>query len=119
MTKATNFLATVTDVNSEFPAKGAAVPNSNRCTIKDQTGQTAGSVGVANNWYVNETSEPFASYTNPRLPRWQDLVQTTTTTTTQPCVPLVYNTPGGFNITGPTTAVVGNVNTGPFYTYTF
>jgi hypothetical protein len=38
MTKQTNFIATVTDVNSEFPAKGAAVPNSERCVIKDQTG---------------------------------------------------------------------------------
>ena len=54
MTKATNFLATVTDVNSEFPAKGAAIPNSERCVIKDQTGQTAGSVGAVNNWYVDK-----------------------------------------------------------------
>ena len=92
MTKATNFLSTVTDVNSEFPAKGAAVPNSNRCTIKDQTSQTAGSVGVANNWYVDEAAEPFASYTNPRLPRWQDLVQTTTTTTTASCPTCSYAT---------------------------
>jgi hypothetical protein len=119
MTKATNFLATVTDVNSEFPAKGTAIPNSNRCVIKDETGQTIGSVGATNNWYVDQSAQPFASYTSPRLPRWQDLVQTTTTTTTQACVPLVYDTPGGFGISGPTTAVVGNVNTGPFYTYTF
>lgn len=82
MTKATNYLATVTDVNSEFPAKGAAIPNSNRCVIKDQTGQTIGSVGATNNWYVDESASPFVTYTSPRLPRWQDLVQTTTTTTT-------------------------------------
>lgn len=82
MTKATNYLATVTDVNSEFPAKGAAVPNSNRCVIKDQTGQTVGSLGATNNWYVDESASPFVTYTNARLPRWQDLVQTTTTTTT-------------------------------------
>ena len=92
MTKQTNFIATVTDINSEFPPKGAAVPNSNRCTIKDQTGETAGSVGVANNWYVNETSSPFVTYTNPRLPRWQDLVQTTTTTTTASCPTCSYAT---------------------------
>jgi len=92
MTKQTNFIATVTDINSEFPPKGAAVPNSNRCTIKDQTGETAGSVGVANNWYVNETSSPFVTYTNPRLPRWQDLVQTTTTTTTASCPTCSYTT---------------------------
>jgi hypothetical protein len=92
MTKVTNFIATVTDVNSEFPAKGAAVPNSNRCVIKDQTGETAGSVGAADNWYVDETAEPFASYTNPRLPRWQDLVQTTTTTTTASCPSCNYTT---------------------------
>ena len=119
MTKATNFLATVTDVNSEFPAKGAAIPNSNRCVIKDETGQTIGSVGATNNWYVDESASPFVTYTSPRLPRWQDLVQTTTTTTTQACVPLVYNTPGGFGISGPSTAVVGTFASGPFYTYTF
>ena len=82
MTKATNYLATVTDVNSEFPAKGAAVPNSNRCVIKDQTGQTVGSLGATNNWYVDESASPFVTYTNARLPRWQDLVPLTTTTTT-------------------------------------
>jgi hypothetical protein len=119
MTKVTNFIATVTDVNSEFPAKGAAVPNSNRCVIKDQTGETAGSVGAADNWYIDESASPFVTYTNPRLPRWQDLVQTTTTTTTTICVPLVYDTPGGFGISGPTTAVVGTFSSGPFYTYTF
>lgn len=119
MTKATNFLATVTDVNSEFPAKGAAIPNSNRCVIKDQTGQTLGSIGATNNWYVDQSANPFASYTNPRLPRWQDLVQTTTTTTTQACVPLVYNAPGGYSISGPTSAVVGTFGSGPYYTYTF
>ena len=82
MTKATNYLATVTDVNSEFPAKGAPISNSNRCVIKDETGQTIGSVGATNNWYIDQSAQPFASYINPRLPRWQDLVQTTTTTTT-------------------------------------
>jgi hypothetical protein len=74
MTKATNFLATVTDVNSEFTAKGAAIPNSNRCVIKNETGQSAGSVGAVNNWFLDETAEPLASYTNSRLPRWQDLI---------------------------------------------
>ena len=53
MTKITDYLATVTDVNSEFPAKGTAIPNSNRCVIKDETGQTIGSVGATNNWYVD------------------------------------------------------------------
>jgi hypothetical protein len=119
MTKATNYIATVTDVNSEFPPKGAAIPNSNRCVIKDETGQTIGSVGATNNWYVDESASPFVTYTSPRLPRWQDLVQTTTTTTTQACVSLVYNTPGGFGISGPSTAVVGTFASGPFYTYTF
>jgi uncharacterized delta-60 repeat protein len=82
MTKATNYLATVTDVNSEFPPKGAPIPNSERCVIKDETGETAGSVGAADNWYIDESASPFVTYTNPRLPRWQDLVPLTTTTTT-------------------------------------
>jgi hypothetical protein len=92
MTKVTNFLATVTDVNSEFPAKGSAIPNSERCVIKDQTSQTSGSVGAVNNWYVDESAQPLASYTSPRLPRWQDLVQTTTTTTTASCPTCTYLT---------------------------
>lgn len=82
MTKATNYLATVTDVNSEFPPKAAPIPNSERCVIKDETGETAGSVGAADNWYIDESASPFVTYTNPRLPRWQDLVPLTTTTTT-------------------------------------
>jgi hypothetical protein len=81
MTKATNFIATVTDVNSEFSPKGSPLPNSSRGVIKDQTGQTAGSVGVFNNWYVNETVEPIASYANARLPRWQDLISACPTCT--------------------------------------
>ena len=81
MTKATNFIATVTDVNSEFSPKGSPIPNSSRGVIKDQTGQTAGSVGVFNNWYVNESAEPIASYTNARLPRWQDLISACPTCT--------------------------------------
>ncbi len=81
MTKTTNFIATVTDVNSEFSPKGSPLPNSSRGVIKDQTGQTAGSVGVFNNWYVNETVEPIASYTNARLPRWQDLISACPTCT--------------------------------------
>ena len=74
MTKLTNYLATVTDVNSVFPPKGGVIANSERGVIKDQTGQTAGSVGAANNWYIDESASPFVTYTNPRLPRWQDLV---------------------------------------------
>jgi hypothetical protein len=81
MTKAANFIATVTDVNSEFSPKGTPIANSSRGVIKDQTGQTAGSVGVFNNWYVNETAEPIASYTNARLPRWQDLLSACPTCT--------------------------------------
>jgi hypothetical protein len=81
MTKATNFIATVTDVNSEFSPKGSPIPNSSRGVIKDQTGQTAGSVGVFNNWYVNETAEPIASYANARLPRWQDIISACPTCT--------------------------------------
>ena len=81
MTKLTNYLATVTDVNSEFSPKGSPLPNSNRCVIKDQTSQTAGSVGVVNNWFVDETAQPLASYTNSRLPRWQDILQACPTCT--------------------------------------
>jgi hypothetical protein len=81
MTKTTNFIATVTDVNSEFSPKGSPIPNSSRGVIKDQTGQTAGSVGVFNNWYVNETAEPIASYANARLPRWQDIISACPTCT--------------------------------------
>jgi uncharacterized delta-60 repeat protein len=82
MTKITDYLATVTDVNSVFPAKGAAVPNSERCVIKDETGETTGSVGAVNNWQIDLTANPLVTYTNPRLPRWQDLVPLITTTTT-------------------------------------
>jgi hypothetical protein len=74
MTKLTNYLATVTDVNSVFSAKGAVIPNSERCVIKDDTGQTVGSVGAVNHWNIDTTADPLVTYTNPRLPRWQDLV---------------------------------------------
>jgi len=77
MTKATNYLATVTDVNSVFAASGPAVPNSERCVIKDETGQTAGSVGAINRWQIDPTADPLVTYTNSRLPRWQDLVPLT------------------------------------------
>jgi len=127
MTKATNYIATVTDVNSEFPPKGAAIPNSERGVIKDQTGETAGSVGAANNWYIDETASPFVTYTNPRLPRWQDLIAlncsftfsisqvpaTTTTTTTINCPdPLTIN---DFNVTGPQSVPRGSTRN---YTFT-
>ena len=82
MTKITDYLATVTDVNSVFPAVGPAVPNSERCVIKDETGETAGSVGALNHWQIDPTANPLVTYTNPRLPRWQDLVPLITTTTT-------------------------------------
>lgn len=74
MTKLTNYLATVTDVNSVFSAKGAAIPNSQRCVIKDDTGQTVGSVGAVNHWNIDTTASPLVTYTSNRLPRWQDLV---------------------------------------------
>lgn len=75
MTKQTNFVATVTDANSAFPSKpGEAVPNSDRGIITDETGQTQGSVGAKNTWYIKTDIEPIASYPNNRLPRWQDLV---------------------------------------------
>jgi uncharacterized delta-60 repeat protein len=82
MTKLTDYLATVTDVNSVFPAIGPAVPNSERCVIKDETGETAGSVGALNHWQIDPAANPLVTYTNPRLPRWQDLVPLITTTTT-------------------------------------
>jgi uncharacterized delta-60 repeat protein len=82
MTKITDYLATVTDVNSVFPAVGPAVPNSERCVIKDETGETAGSVGALNHWQIDPAANPLVTYTNPRLPRWQDLVPLITTTTT-------------------------------------
>lgn len=75
MTKQTNYVATVTDANSVFPSKpGEAVPNSNRGIITDKTGQTQGSVGAKNTWYIKTDIEPLASYPNNRLPRWQDLI---------------------------------------------
>jgi len=64
MTKATNYPATVTDVNSVFAASGPAVPNSERCVIKDETGQTAGSVGAINRWQIDPTADPLVTYTN-------------------------------------------------------
>jgi hypothetical protein len=77
MTKLTNYLATVTDVNSVFATTGPAVPNSERCVVKDETGQTAGSVGALNHWQIDPTADPLVTYTNNRLPRWQDLVPLT------------------------------------------
>ena len=77
MTKLTNYLATVTDVNSVFATNGPAVPDSERCVIKDETGQTAGSVGALNHWQIDPTADPLVTYTNNRLPRWQDLVPLT------------------------------------------
>jgi hypothetical protein len=74
MTKQTNYVATVTDANSVFPPKGEAVPNSNRGLITSASGQTQGSVGAKDSWYIDTRAEPIASYPNNRLPRWQDLI---------------------------------------------
>jgi len=74
MTKQTNYLVTVTDVNQMLPPITTNPTNSNRGVIKNQVGQTAGSVGVVNNWQVDTTAIPFTNYTSNRLPRFQDLV---------------------------------------------
>ena len=74
MTKQTNYIVTVTDVNQMLPPITTNPTNSNRAVIKDEVGQTAGSVGVVNNWQVDTTAVPFNSYTSNRLPRFQDLV---------------------------------------------
>lgn len=74
MTKQTNYVATVTDANSVFPPKGEAIANSNRGLISADGGQTQGSVGAKDHWYIKTDIEPIASYPNNRLPRWQDLV---------------------------------------------
>jgi hypothetical protein len=74
MTKQTNYIVTVTDVNQMLPPITTNPTNSNRAVIKDEVGQTAGSVGVVNNWQVDTTALPFSSYTSNRLPRFQDLV---------------------------------------------
>jgi hypothetical protein len=74
MTKQTNYVATVTDANSEFPPKGEAIPNSNRGLITATAGQTQGSVGAKDSWFIDTNAEPLASYPNNRLPRWQDLI---------------------------------------------
>ena len=74
MTKQTNYLVTVTDVNQMLPPITTNPTNSNRAVIKNQVSQTAGSVGVVNNWYVDTTAVPFNSYTSNRLPRFQDLL---------------------------------------------
>ena len=74
MTKQTNYLVTVTDVNQMLPPITTNPTNSNRAVIKNQVSQTVGSVGVVNNWYVDTTAVPFNSYTSNRLPRFQDLL---------------------------------------------
>jgi len=74
MTKQTNYIATVTDANSEFPPKGQAIPNSNRGLITATSGQREGSVGAKDSWYIDTNAQPLASYPNNRLPRWQDLI---------------------------------------------
>jgi hypothetical protein len=74
MTKQTNYVATVTDANSAFPPKGEAIPNSNRGLITATAGQTQGSVGVKDSWFIDTNAQPLASYPNNRLPRWQDLI---------------------------------------------
>lgn len=74
MTKQTNYVATVTDANSVFPPKGEAIPNSNRGLITATAGQTQGSVGAKDSWFIDTNAEPLASYPNNRLPRWQDLI---------------------------------------------
>jgi hypothetical protein len=74
MTKQTNYVATVEDANSVFPPKGGAIPDSNRGLISADAGQTQGSVGAKDHWYIKTDVEPIASYPNNRLPRWQDLI---------------------------------------------
>lgn len=74
MTKQTNFVATATDANSQFPPKGQAVPNSNRGLITATAGQREGSIGAKDSWYIDLNAQPLASYPNNRLPRWQDLI---------------------------------------------
>lgn len=74
MTKQTNYVATVTDANSEFPPKGAAIPNSDRGLVSSAAEQTPGSVGAKDSWFIDTNVEPIASYPNNRLPRWQDLI---------------------------------------------
>ena len=74
MTKQTNFVATATDANSQFPPKGQAVPNSDRGLITATAGQREGSIGAKDSWYIDLNAQPLASYPNNRLPRWQDLI---------------------------------------------
>jgi hypothetical protein len=74
MTKQTNYVATVTDANSEFPPKGQPVTNSDRGIVSARSGQNSGSVGAKDSWYIRTDVEPIASYPNNRLPRWQDLI---------------------------------------------
>lgn len=74
MTKQTNYVATATDANSVFPPKGQAVPNSNRGLVTSAAGQTEGSIGAKDSWYIDLNAQPLASYPNNRLPRWQDLI---------------------------------------------
>lgn len=74
MTKQTNYVATVTDANSVFPPKGEAIPNSNRGLVTSASGQTQGSVGAKDSWFIDTNAQPLASYPNNRLPRWQDLI---------------------------------------------
>jgi hypothetical protein len=91
MTKQTNYVATVTDANSEFPPKGQAIPNSNRGLVTSAAGQTEGPVGAKDSWFIDTNAQPLASYPNNRLPRWQDLIplscQFTFNTTQVPVAP--------------------------------
>lgn len=76
MTKAVNYILTVTDMNDIAPPSGAAVPDSNRCVVKDESGTTGspGTVGASNHWDIDTGASPYVTYTNNRLPRFQDIV---------------------------------------------
>lgn len=74
--KIVNALVTSAEVNTMLDPLTTAPVGTNRCVVKDQsfTGATVGTIGVNNNWRVDQTASPYSTYTNNRLPRFQDLI---------------------------------------------
>jgi hypothetical protein len=69
-----NFIITVTEANSFLRPKGELPNPSDRGVIKDQTGQLSGSVGLNDNWWVEEGASPYSTYPDNQLPRYQDVI---------------------------------------------
>jgi hypothetical protein len=93
MTKATNYLLTVTEAKTYLSTIGSPA-NSNYCLIKDTTGGYVGP-GAINNFYVDVTAVPLSTYSNNRYPRYQDLIAACPTCTYGTSIGTTTNCSGG------------------------